>query len=129
MGPVSVVRKLILGKAPFLKFLLGLFGYAGIIGHKIEQPFLVILVLLDNFLSAFIAGFGVVIIHPNVVRAKRAVVIRVRFSIGNNIKLLKPFIPSGVKYPDQQLILSGIIIVRSRKGDPVVGMVGHTGPE
>src|SRR5690554_2434025 len=129
MGPVVIIGKFILGQAPFLEFVLDFFGHTRVVGHKPKQAFLIIFMLFDDLFPALITGFRIIIIHPNIVTAKGAVVVGIRFPVGNDIEFLKPLPPASIENSDQKLVLGRVIIVRPGKGDPVVRMIGHTGPE
>src|SRR5690554_3107546 len=129
MGPVVIVHEFILRQPPFLKGFLNFFWDTGIIGHKPQQTFLIIFMFFDDFSPTFVAGFRIIIVHPDIVTAKWTMVVGIRFSIGNDIEFVKPLPPSRVKNPNQQLILGRVVIVGSWKWNPIVRMIGHAGPE
>src|SRR5690606_1176479 len=121
--PIAVVCEFIFGQTPLLKFLLNLFGYTRIIRHKIQQAFLVVLMFFNDLLSALVASFRVIIIHSYVVATKWTMVVCVCLPVWNDVELLKPFSPSGIKNSHQKLILRRIIISRPWEGHPVVWMI------
>src|SRR5690606_24687362 len=85
--------------------------------------------LADDFLPSFVACFGVIVVHPYVIAAERAVIIGVGFPVGNIVKLIEPFAPSRLKNPGQQFVLGGVVVIRFREWHPVVGMVAHANTE
>src|SRR3546814_5811634 len=66
----------------------------------------------DDFLPSFIARLGVIVIHPDVVAAERAVIVRIGLPVGDIIKFPEPFPPAGSKDPRQQFVTSRIVILR-----------------
>src|SRR3546814_11435155 len=83
----------------------------------------------DDFLPSFIARLGVIVIHPDVVAAERAVIVRIGLPVGDIIKFPEPFPPAGSKDPRQQFVTSRIVILRLGEGNTIIRVVAHADPE
>ena len=129
VGPVAVVDKLILGESPLLEFVLDVLGNAGVVGDKIHEALLVVFVFLDDFAATLVAGFGVVVVHSDVVGAEGAVVVLVRFLVRGVIELAEELGPAGLQDPEENFVLLGVVVFGFGEGDAVIGIVGQAGAE
>ena len=112
MRPMAIVRKLILRQAPDLELPLDVFRHPGIRAVKPEPTFLVGFMFFENLTAMFIARFWIVVVETNVVRAHRAVIVRVRLVIGNGVELVEGFPPPRLVDPSKQFVLARVVLIR-----------------
>ena len=100
MWPASVVGKLIFGQPPFCHRLAHVLGDTWIVRHEVHQSLLVLLMFFDDLFAAFVVGFGVIVVHADIVSAERTMVVGIRLAVGDRIELVKSFAPAGVENSD-----------------------------
>ena len=83
MRPVTVILKFVFGQAPGIHLFADVGGDAWIGADEIEEAFLVGLMFRDDFLPPFVAGFGVIVIVTDVIKAEAAVIVRVGLAVGD----------------------------------------------
>ena len=79
----------------------------------------------EDFLPTFVRRLGVVVVHPNVIEAERAVVVGVRLAVGQEVELVERLAPARVEHADEEFILGSVVARRLREGGAVVRMVGR----
>src|SRR5690606_16884422 len=110
MWPIAIICKLILCQSPLCHFIPNFFRYFRIVRQEIHQPLLVIGMFLDDLLTAFVTGFGIIVIHADKIRTEWSVVVRVRFPVRNWVELLEGFPPAGSKNTGKQFVVFGVIV-------------------
>src|SRR5262245_5869462 len=129
MRPIAVVLEFVLGKAPAAHLFLHIFRHARIVGDKIEQAFLVGLVLSDDLAATFISRLGVIVVVADVVGAERPVIVGVGLAVRNAVELLEGLAPTGVEDSHQQFVLLRVVAGGPGKRNPVVGVIGQAHAE
>ena len=126
---MAVVEKLVLGQAPLTNLPLHRGRHPRIVGQKPEQPLLVGLVLGDDLPPTVIAGFGIVVVHPDVVEPDRTVVVAVGLAVGNRVELLEHLPPAGLEHPQQEIVAARVVALGPRNRQPVAGIGREAEPK
>ena len=123
MRPVAVVLELILRQPPSLHLRLHLLRHARVSCDEIEPALLISLMLADDLAPPLVGRLGIVVVKADVVRAERAVVVRVRLVIRDRVEFPKRLPPAGREDAQEQLVLLRVVSVRLRKRHAIRLMV------
>ena len=108
-------------------------GYAGVVSQKVQQTFGIVLVLRHNLGARLVVCTGILIVHADHIRRKRAAVVDVRFLVGHWLEVHQvPIYVThffGIYVAQQQLKLGRVVGHGARNRNLVGGIGGQTQPK
>ena len=126
--PTAIVLKLVLRQTPRAHLRPHVRRHARIGRDEVKPALLIGFVLFQNLLPPLVVRLRIVVVHPDIVRRKRPVVVRVRLVIWNRVKLPEGLRPARRINAREQFILFRVVACWPDKRNPVLRYVRETHP-
>ena len=91
--PIAIVHELVLREAPPIHTCLNFFRHARVVCEEPQESFLVNFVLLDDSLPRGVVAIGVLVVHADIICAKRPVIVGVCLAVRHGLMVAEDVIP------------------------------------
>lgn len=123
--PAVGLFEFVFSETPFAHLFADIFGGAGVVGEEPHESLLVVDVFLEDLFAFFVGGFGVFVVHADVVGGEGAVVVGICFGVGDGVEFAPGLAPTGVEVACEQFVLEGVVVGGFGEGDHIFGDVGE----